>query len=174
MDASPGLLYTKSMLFPLSWFLSLLTSTKPLYGPFSPARLAYSPFPAPDLCLLSPGCCGNARKRDAPKRSSSLPWIRFQVTLRRLLSVSPNPRLTGCFWAHAEASDHLLSVRKGGLSRGLQRQEERGLSWRLGWTMSLGQGISRKRVAPSDHEALKCRNPGINGHLPKVTRVGCP
>lgn len=175
LDASPGLLYTESMLFPLSWFLSLLTTTKSLYGPFSPARLAYSPFLAPDLCLLSPSCCNssNTRKGDAPGGSSSLPWIRLLVTLRRLppgdmLSVSPNPRIAGCFWARSAAT---ASVWERGLHGGFQRQEERGLSWSLGWTVSRELGISRKGTVPDDLAAQKCCRPG---HLPKVTLVVCP
>lgn len=111
LNASPGLLYTESMLFPLRWFLSLLTSTKPLYGPSSFARLAYALFPAPDLCLLGPSCCGSTGREFLPALDSLLGYLK-----KAALCISQY-QLPGCFWACDEASDHLLSVRKGGSQR---------------------------------------------------------
>lgn len=47
LDARLGLRYAKS----ISLYSSLLTSTKPLYGPFPSDSLAYSLSPALDLCI---------------------------------------------------------------------------------------------------------------------------
>lgn len=153
LDASPGLLYTASMLFPLRWFLSLLTSTKPLYGPFSLARLAYALFPAPDLCLLGPSCCGSTGRERLPAPASLSGYLK-----KAALCISQSSCLA--------ASGHVMkpvitsSVWERGAHRGFQRQEERSLSCSLGCTMYCGHSISRKRVGPDGWEAPKSGNPG--------------
>lgn len=71
-----------------------------------------------------------------------------------VLCVSQYPALE-CFRACAEAGHYLHGVRKGGRTEGFREQEKRGLSRRLGWTLSLGQGISGQGVVAGDLEATK-------------------
>lgn len=61
-----------------------------------------------------------------------------------------------------------------GPAQGVSEREETDLSWSLHWTMSLGRGMSSKRVVPDNLAALECHKPGITGHLPKVNHVACP
>lgn len=122
LGASPCLVHTKSMLFPLRWFLSLLSSTEPLYGPFSLARLACALFPAPDLHLLGPRCCGSTGRELLPAPASLSGYLK-----KAALSISQS-QLPGCFWARDAAGDHLLSVRKG---RSQRVSEARGKKFEL-------------------------------------------
>lgn len=128
LDASPHLLYTKPVFFPLYLADSC---HKLLYGPFSPARLAHLLCPAPDFHLLGPRCRGGCWEEKCLQKELLLPWIRAQASLRRLypratFSVSPGPEPTGCFWTHAKAREHLLGMKLEGCIEGFREQEKRG------------------------------------------------
>lgn len=62
-------------------------------------------------------------------------------------------------------------MRPGPVHGGFREQEERGLSWSLGWTMSFERDISSKGMVPAGLAAPECHNPGITGHLRKVNCV---
>lgn len=73
LDAGPGLLYTASMLFP-QMVLVTFNFHKAFIGPFLLPDLPYALFPAPDLCLLGPSCCGSTgRAPPCPRFPFRLP-----------------------------------------------------------------------------------------------------